>query len=51
MLEIEVCCEWCLNEFIVETHLPSVSQTVCPYCKKYTRTDVNDEETIEHNEL
>lgn len=51
MLEIEVCCEWCLNEFIVETHLPSVSQTVCPFCKQYTRVNFDDEETIEHTEV
>lgn len=42
MLEIEVCCENCLNEFIIETHLPSITKTICPYCRQWTSLEFKE---------
>lgn len=46
---INVICEYCLEKFEIETYLPSISQTTCPYCKHETRIEFDDEEEIYHN--
>jgi len=46
---IEVICEYCLEEFVIETCLPSITTTTCPYCKNETRVYSDDGEEIYHN--
>ncbi len=46
---VEVTCEYCLERFVVETYLPSITTTTCPHCKNETRVYFDDGEEVYHN--
>ena len=46
-MTIEIICEWCLEDFEVET--TDCDSAYCPYCRNMTRTDVEDNVEIIHN--
>lgn len=48
MTTIDICCEYCLEEFQYDNE-DSDTKVVCPYCRQWTRTNMDEEEEIYHN--